>query len=230
MGFSDICLNQSVVKEGVMFKIVRIKGVSVFLVFSLVFLYTPQLLRGKETAKGKGNLVGFIYGPDNTTPVEGAVFKIRHVSAVKEYESQGSDSRGKVELQGIEEGLYIVGITTPQGEYNFGNLIGIKANKTAKIAVSLRKQEQQAQAEQGQAVEVDKKCPKGKWYVPDIQGQCEEGYTWNSETERCECKKRDLLGFFLSPMGALTLLAASTGVVVTAFAVGGGDESASAFK
>jgi len=68
-----------------MFKIVHSKPVAVFLIFVFVIFCVPELLRGQEV--GQGNIVGYVYGPDNTTPMEGAVLKLRNLSTGSLYES-----------------------------------------------------------------------------------------------------------------------------------------------
>jgi hypothetical protein len=129
-----------------------------------------------------------------------------------------------VEFEGVDEGLYLVGIRTEQGDFNIENLVGIKPNKTAKISFALRPQEQE-----GTAQKTSDRCPKGEWYVPEVPGQCDENYKWNPETERCECKKRNLLAFFLTPLGAALVVASSAGVVAFGLQTSG-ESSGSAFK
>jgi hypothetical protein len=206
-----------------MFKLAKSKFVAIFLIISFAVFISPQVLKAEET--GKGSLVAFVYGPDNTTPIPGAVLKVRNVQTGAAYESLASGERGQVELQGLDEGLYIVGITTAQGDFNIDNLVGIRTDEAARLSFALRPQEQE-----GTAVEQDERCPRGEWYVPEIAGKCDENYRWNPETERCECrKKRGPLAFFLTPLGAAAILAASAGVV--AFGVfSDGEPSASAFK
>ena len=205
-----------------MFKIIKSKPVAIFLVFSFVLFCTPELLRGQEA--GKGDIVGYVYGPDNTTPLEGAIVKIKNVSNGSLYVSPVSDEQGMVEFHSVDKGLYMVGITTWEGDYNIGNLIGVKTNKTSKISFALK-----TLGQEGQATKKDERCPKGDWYVPEIQGQCDKNYKWNIETERCECKKKNPLAFFLTPLGAALVVAASAGVVGFSLSTDG-ERSGSAFK
>ena len=206
-----------------MCKRIHSKPLVTFVIFAFALFWAPEFLRAQEV--GRGNIEGYVYGPDNTTPVEGAVVKLRNLSTGSRYESIAADSRGKVAFEGVDEGLYLVGITTARGDFNIENLVGIKPGKTARISFALQPQEQE-----GTAQEATERCPKGEWYVPEIQGQCDENYKWNPETERCECtKRRGPLAFFLTPLGAGLVVAASAGVV--AFSVsGGGEPSGSAFK
>ncbi|MEE9361253.1 MAG: hypothetical protein V3U92_01495, partial [Cellulophaga sp.] len=57
---------------------------------------------------------------------------------VKVYESSKTDKLGTFKIEGIEEGLYSVGIITDEGEFYIESLIGIKANKTTLITLVLR--------------------------------------------------------------------------------------------
>jgi len=168
---------------------------------------------GKET--GKGNFVGFIYGADKTTPLEGAVVKIRNITTGSVYESEDANNLGVVKLEGIDEGLYVVGIISEEGDFNFDHWLGIRANETSKVSFALKPTDQEKEP----AIK-DEKCPRGDWYIPEVEGECDEGYKWNPETERCECKKRrGLAAFFTSPFGIALLVAATAGaaaaIVVT---------------
>ena len=205
-----------------MSKLTHSKFVVLFLIFALVAFYAPEFLQGQED--GQGNIVGYVYGPDNTSPVEGAVVKLRNLSTGSLYESMATDDQGMIELQGVDEGLYLVGISTAGGDYNIENLVGIKPGRTAKISFALRSNEQEGTAQEG-----TERCPKGQWYVPDVQGQCDGNYKWNPETERCECRKKNPLAFFLTPLGAGLVVAASAGVVTFSLSTDG-EPSGSAFK
>jgi len=87
---------------------------------------------------GQGNLKGFICSADRTTPVEGAVLLLRNIKSGIVYESEGADVRGIFLLNDIEPGLYLAGVSTEAGAYNFDHLIGIKADTTGKVSLALR--------------------------------------------------------------------------------------------
>ena len=112
------------------------KILSILLIFSFMLFYSPHFLTAKSPSNG--NLIGFIYAEDGTTPVEGAVFKIKNVANGKVLESTKSDKLGIIKIEGIEEGFYIGGVTADLGDYNLGNIIGIKADTTAKVSISLK--------------------------------------------------------------------------------------------
>jgi hypothetical protein len=198
------------------------KRTAFLLVFSVVLFCAPGILQGQET--GKGDILAYVYGPDNTTPVEGAVVKLKNVTTGSLFESTVSDDQGMVFVQNVDRGLYMVGISTGEGDFNIGNLIGVKARKTAKVSFVLK-----PQGQEGEAVKTSKRCPRGDWYVPEIKGQCDKNYVWNPGTERCECQKRNPLAFFLTPLGSGLVLASSAGVVALSLSTDG-EPSGSAFK
>lgn len=87
----------------------------------------------------RGNIIGFLYGEDGTTPVAGAVLKARNVSTGTVYESSISDVNGVFKIEGIEKGVYIYGVKTPEGNFNSSGLFGLNVNAshTAKMAIAL---------------------------------------------------------------------------------------------
>jgi len=133
--------------------IYRSKSLTVILIISFIFLYSAYDLKAEET--GKGNMIGFVYQKDGTAPIEGAVVKLRNVATGTGYESTKSDKLGifKVEdveeglyLVGVSEGLYLVGVSAEEGDFNLNNLIGIRANETAKVSFALKPGEEEQEA------------------------------------------------------------------------------------
>lgn len=121
-----------------MFKGVRLKSVSLILIFSFILFYSPYLLTGQTgQTKGKGDLIGKVYGKDGTTVIEGAIVKIRNVVTGTVYEGK-TDKLGTFKIEGIEEGMCAVGIVTEEGDFNVESLIGIKADETAMITFVLK--------------------------------------------------------------------------------------------
>lgn len=172
--------------EGEMVKYRKSKATAVGLVVSFILFSTPHLFaaEGRGADVGKGNLIGFIYAKDGVTPVKKAVVKLKNISNGTVYESSETDQQGIFKVKDIEEGLYIAGVATQEGNYNMENLIGIRANKTAKVALALVPTDPNQEAEKAK-----EECPKGDWYIPEVEGQCEPGYKWNAEKKRCECEK-----------------------------------------
>jgi hypothetical protein len=198
----------SSLKRGIMVKIARSKYISLFLVFSFILFYSPLHLAAADVETG--NLIGTVYEPDRTTPLEGAVLMLRNVSTGAVYESSESNSLGTVRIEGVERGLYITGIDLGDEHYNLNNLIGIRANKTAKVSVAL---DPGAQEQEGGEKSED--CPRGEWYIPETEGVCDEGYEWNPDNNRCDCKKKKgLFAFFLTPAGIAIISAFALGATI----------------
>ncbi|MBM3311359.1 MAG: carboxypeptidase regulatory-like domain-containing protein [Candidatus Aminicenantes bacterium] len=102
----------------------------------LVLLFGLTLFLGAQTLE-RGNLVGTVIDRDGKTPVVGAVIKLRNVTSGSVYESPPTDAKGFFRLDGIGKGIYQYGITASQGDFNSSELVGIIANETTKISVTL---------------------------------------------------------------------------------------------
>jgi len=111
---------------------VKVKVVSLGLAAAMLVFSSPLVLKGQVPAKG--NLLGFVYGQDGTTPLPGAVVMVKNISSGRVYESSASDGLGIFKVQGLETGLYALGVTSPKGSFNSPDLIGVAANETSKIA------------------------------------------------------------------------------------------------
>jgi hypothetical protein len=118
-----------------MLKVARSKYIAVALIISFIIFCSPHLSLAQAVTQG--SLSGFIYAEDGVTPLEGAVVKIRNIVDGTIYESTKSDSEGAFKIEGIKEGLYSAGISTAVGDFNFENLIGVKAGETAKVSLAL---------------------------------------------------------------------------------------------
>lgn len=119
-----------------MLKAVKSKTLVFLLISFIIIFYFPHELKAQKV--GKGNLIGFVYEKDGTTPVEGAIVKLKNVSTGIVYESSNSDKLGIIKTEGIEEGFYIVGISTKTEDFNVVNLIGIKTDETTKVSFALK--------------------------------------------------------------------------------------------
>jgi hypothetical protein len=119
-----------------MYYVVKVrKGLSLFIVFC-VFLFQFSGLLGSQTLD-RGNLIGYIFDRDGTTPMVGAVAKLKNITSGSIYVSPETDRAGLFRIQGLGKGIYTYGITTPRGDFNSNELIGILANETTKVSISL---------------------------------------------------------------------------------------------
>jgi len=153
------------------------------LVFFLISCLSPYLPAQQTRSPGKGNLIGKIYAKDGTTVVVGALAKIKNVATAKAYEGK-TNKLGTFKIEGIEEGLYSVGIVTDEGEFNVESMIGIKANKTVLVTLVL------------------------KPYLEEEEGMAEV----RSEVVKRDKAPSKILKFFTSPAG-IAIIVASTGLV-----------------
>lgn len=184
-----------------MFKSVRLKSVSLILIFSFILFYSPYLLAGQtEQIKGKGNLIGKIYAKDGVTAVVGALAKIKNVATAKVYESSKTNNVGTFKIEGIEEGLYSLGIVTDEGEFNVESLIGVKANKAVLITLVLK-----PYLEEGK-VEVRSKIVK---------------------SDKAPSK---ILKFFSSPIGIAIIVVGSVAIIYGIVTLTGEEEEVSPFR
>jgi hypothetical protein len=114
---------------------------SVFTAFSLSMTVNSQTL-------AKGNIIGFIYAKDGTTPLEGAIVKFKSLTSGKIYDSTRSDDYGIFKVQDVESGFYTYGVVTEGGDFNADNIIGLKIDEkeTAKLSIALNPYDQDTAA------------------------------------------------------------------------------------
>jgi len=120
-----------------MFDFSKRRSIAFAVVGLTLFFFMAQPLIFAQTA-GKGNLAGFVYDKDGSTPVEGAVVKIKNLKTDAVFESPKTDAQGAFQITGIDPGLYIFGVTSPVGDFNANEVIGIAENETAKLSVALK--------------------------------------------------------------------------------------------
>jgi hypothetical protein len=111
------------------------KAVNWGLVFVLgVFLSPPLLI---SQVSGKGQLVGYVFHKDGSTPVRGVVVIAKNVTTGSVSQSSKTDGLGIFKFEGLEAGIYALGVTSVQGNYNSQDFVGVKPNETAKISIAL---------------------------------------------------------------------------------------------
>ncbi|MGD0783683.1 MAG: carboxypeptidase-like regulatory domain-containing protein, partial [Candidatus Aminicenantales bacterium] len=90
-----------------------------------------------DQAPARGNLIGYIYDKDGTTPVPSAVLKLRNISSGSIYEAPATDKAGFFKVENLAKGIYNFGISTAAGDFNSNELVGIIENETTKLSISL---------------------------------------------------------------------------------------------
>ncbi|MEW6456131.1 MAG: hypothetical protein AB1410_05370 [Acidobacteriota bacterium] len=118
-------------------KIFRSKALALGVISTFLFMFIPVEALAQVPA-ATGSMIGFVYGDDMKTPVENAIVKIRNIKDGKEFESAPTDQNGLYKITNIEEGRYILGITTKEGDFNFEYFILMKANEIAKLSFALK--------------------------------------------------------------------------------------------
>jgi len=157
------------------------KGIAVSL--SIIFLFSSlSILAPPVSAQAieRGNLLGYIFDRDGKTPVMGAVIKVRNITSGAIYESLPSDNQGLFKIEGLSKGIYTFGITTELGDFNSNELVGILANETTKIAISLNPYESGVQSAVQEVLRDQ--------VVPQNQGESRVGRVvrYNADTREAE--------------------------------------------
>ena len=116
----------------------RSRPLALFLAGAFILLLIPVPEFAQNGPKGSGALAGHIYNEDMRTPVRNAIVKLRNVSTQQEYESEPTDPEGLYRIAGIEEGRYVMGVVSIQGDYNFQYSILIKPDALAKLSVAMK--------------------------------------------------------------------------------------------
>lgn len=113
------------------------KGLSLFLVFAALLFQFSGTLPLRSQSIERGNLVGFVFDKDGTTPIAAAVVKLKNISSGAIYVSNETDRAGVFRIDGLAKGIYTYGITAAAGDFNSNELIGILANETTKVSIAL---------------------------------------------------------------------------------------------
>ncbi len=105
-------------------------------VFLFVFGFLAAGTVGAQSVE-RGHLVGTIFTQDGKTPIVGAVVRLKNISTGSVSAAEPTDTQGNFRLENLSKGIYQFGITSVEGDFNSSELIGILANETTKIALSL---------------------------------------------------------------------------------------------
>ncbi len=131
---------------------------------ALVLILFPSTLRPQEA--NRGNLFGYIYGHDGSTPVEGAVVVVKNLTTAVVTEGPKSDHMGVFKFQGLAAGLYALGVKSDKGSYNSQDFFGVMAGKTSKISIALNVYDPAAAS--AAAVVIKEQRDKGEAYIGKV--------------------------------------------------------------
>jgi hypothetical protein len=174
--------------------------------FSLLF-FPHEALSSAQT----GTLTGFIFAEDMKTPVENAVVLVRNVKTKIEFRSNSTDKSGSYVIKNLEEGLYVLGVSAPIGDFNFGYQVRIKANEIAKLSLALK---------------------QGKKRGAILAGTPGAGVVAGAVTGAGAIAGAGAAGagFFLTPVGIAVIVSASAALVYGGITVFGEEEPKSQSK
>lgn len=105
-----------------------------FIIFAIFFIQAT----GLATTSTTGNLIGFIYEQDGTTPVQDAMLIAKNLDSGMIFTSSGTDEFGAFRIKNLDVGLYAFGISTPKGDFNAEGVLGVASGETAKIVLAVR--------------------------------------------------------------------------------------------
>jgi hypothetical protein len=111
-----------------------------FTVITFTLIMLPLEGFSRPASRG-GSLVGFIYGSDMKTPIHDAVVKMRNVDDGREYVSSATDATGAYKIEQLGEGNYVLGVSAPEGDYNFNHIIRIKEGEIGKLSLALKSED-----------------------------------------------------------------------------------------
>ncbi len=131
---------------------------------ALILMLTTSVASPQESAKG--NLIGFIFAADGSTPVAGAVVVVKNLTTGVVTEAGESDGLGVFKVPGLGVGLYALGVRSASGSFNSQDFFGIAARETAKISVALNPYDPAAAA--GAAAVIREQREKGEAYIGKV--------------------------------------------------------------
>ena len=132
--------------------------------FVLILVLTSSVGSPQESAKG--NLIGFVFGPDGSTPVAGAVAVVKNLTTGVVTEALETDGLGVFKVPELGAGLYALGIKSARGSFNSQDFFGISAGRTSKISIALSPYDAAAAA--GAAEVIQEQRQKGEAFIGKI--------------------------------------------------------------
>lgn len=183
----------------------------IVLILAIFLFYCPRLLISQNTQNG--NLYGFVFDEDETTPLEGVVVIVKNIATSKIYQSEKTNRFGVFKIEGLEPGIYIFGVTTPGGNFECNKLIAVERNGNAKLSMALCPTK-----EEEIISDVKEAAPPSK--APSTAGPAQSGPA-----------RETPLGLpFIDPAGVATIIAGSSAAALGAVNLGEQEFVISRFK
>lgn len=84
-----------------------------------------------------GNLMGFVYGKDGKSPLQGAVVLLKGAETDKVYQSVPTSKTGNYKISNIEAGTYVVGLKINEDTFNVDGYVDVASGKTDTLSLAL---------------------------------------------------------------------------------------------
>lgn len=98
-----------------------------FLVFSL----------SNFARSSNGNLMGFVYGEDGKSPLQGAIVLLKGADTDKVYQSGPTGKTGSYKIANIDVGTYVVGLKVNEDTFNVDDYVMVAGGKTDTLSLAL---------------------------------------------------------------------------------------------
>jgi hypothetical protein len=183
------------------------KAVAWFTLFCFGFLVLSLSNFAKPSS---GNLMGFVYGEDGKSPLQGAIVLLKGADTDKVYQSGPTGKTGNYKISNIDIGTYVVGLKVNEDTFNVDGYVEVAGGKTDTLSLALG----------SLAGALDAPLDKQGWC-------CHDGKIFKSTEEECsnrggkffttkkEAKKECGIpptAFFKSPTGIAVLIVGTAAV------------------
>jgi len=118
----------------------RLLAIGLVAAFLLMTVPLPGIAASLQArpAVGQGALQGNLFSEGMNSRIAGAIVKIRNLDNQKEFVSQKTDGKGGFQISAIEEGWYLLGVTTPAGDFNLNYRVFVKTGEMAKLTLEMK--------------------------------------------------------------------------------------------
>lgn len=115
-------------------KIFPVKAEVWFTLFCFCLLVFPVSNFAKSS---NGNLMGFVYGEDGKSPLQGAIVLLKGAETNKVYQSDPTGKTGSYRISNIDVGNYVLGLKVNKGTFNVDGYVKVASGKTDTLSLSL---------------------------------------------------------------------------------------------
>ena len=84
-----------------------------------------------------GNLMGFVYGKDGKSPLQGAIVLLKGADTDKVYQSGPTGKTGSYRIANIDVGTYVVGLKVSEDTFNVDGYVNVAKGKTDTLSLAL---------------------------------------------------------------------------------------------